>query len=367
MSKPKGVGPAPTREINEGFIELLSTLARLLMYAGILATLISGGFLVYTSAILSGPTPPNNPDQALTNISILEKFLFGGVLALGASTTYMFWGESLLGAIQLLAAALLYFSPVILNIVGLVSGSDKGGGQIGTALTQSLGALSNGGLLLGIIGSLVLAVDLAGRARTRAQQGWKSDQIKYGKGVKEEADRHNVFLGKCWQLPFCRKFVRERCPIYHARRTCWKELTGCMCEEEVIRNAMENKAIPKDALMAASYIPRNLKLSVSQKQERCRSCVIYNEHQKHKYKVAMPATLLFFAAVYFFAHGPLVQLVSQLISTLDKLIGRATLDKMSANLDQPVLFQELLLGCLMIIMLAYAMKILEYLVFKLKM
>jgi hypothetical protein len=200
----------------------------------------------------------------------------------------------------------------------------------------------------------------------RAQQGWKVDQMRYGKGVKEEVDRHNVFMGKCWQLPFCRKFVRERCPIYHSRRTCWRELTGCMCEEEVIRGAMENKPIPKDALMAATYIPRNMKLSVDQKRERCKSCVIYNEHQKHKYKLAMPVTLLSLAGIYVLFHGPLISGVSVLIGGLDKLVGRVTLGQVDTKIDAPTTFQELLLVCIMVIVLAYAMKILEYLIFKLK-
>ncbi|MFI5387363.1 MAG: hypothetical protein ACHQ50_14735, partial [Fimbriimonadales bacterium] len=313
MSKSRGVGPAPTREINEGLIELLASCARFLMWAGVLATLVGVGFLVFTCSVFSAGGAQGNPDQALSNISILEKILYGGVLALGVSTTYLFWGESILAALQIMGAAVLFFSPFILDSAGIARLNGKEIDPVAAALN----ALNHGGLVLGIIGLLVLAVDLSGRVKSRAQQGWKSDQMRYGKGVKEEVDRHNVFLGKCWQLPFCRKFVRERCPIYHARRTCWKELTGCMCEEEVIRNAMENKAIPKDALMAATYIPRNTKLTFDQKRERCKSCVIYNEHQKHKYKIALPATLCAMAAIYALAHAPLISLMSVIIASLD--------------------------------------------------
>jgi len=363
MSKPRGVGPAPTREINEGLNEFLSSAARLLMWAGIVATIIGVGFLGYTCLAFSGSTKPPNPGAAMANVGFLEKILFGGVLALGVSTTYLFWGEALLAAIQIVGGGVLFFSPVILTSAGIATPNQTSGSQ--DPVSASLTAMSYAGVILGIIGLVVLGVDLASRAKERAQQGWKVDQLRYGKGVKEEVDRHNVFMGKCWQLPFCRKFVRERCPIYHARRTCWKELTGCMCEEEVIRNAMENKAIPKDALMAATYIPRNLKLSVSQKQERCRTCVIYNEHQKHKYKLAMPVTLGAFAVVYVLGHQPLIGMMSVILDALDKMIGQATYHKVQMH-DQPVMFQELLLACTMIILLAYAMKVLEYVIFKLK-
>src|SRR5579862_9447189 len=361
MSKSRGVGPAPTREINEGFIEFLSSVARFLLWAGAVATIVGVGFLVYTAIAFSGGATPGPAANALSNISILEKILYAGVLALGVSTAYQFWGESSLGVAQLLGAGLLFFSPLILSMAGISAG-DRTDGPV----TMAMAALTHGGMVLGLISFVSIGVDVATRAKERSRQGWKSDQMRFGKGVKEEQDRHNVFLGKCWQLPFCRKFVRERCPIYHARRTCWRELTGCMCEEEVIRNAMENKAIPKDALMAATYIPRNMKLTVEQKQERCRSCVIYNEHQKHKYKAAMPITLLGFAGIYFLFHEQLIEVTGGLIGGLDKLIGNVTYSK-TGKLDQPLMFKELLLACLMVVLLAYAMKVLEYVIFKLKM
>lgn len=363
MSKARGVGPAPTREINEALIDFLAGVARFLFWAGALATIIGVGFLIYMCTIFSGSgAAATSVDQALSNIAIFEKFVLGGVLALGVSSTYLFWGEQILAAIQIVGGGLLFFSPFLLTTAGLANASSS----TPKPVNESLAAISQGGLILGVIGLVVLAVDLIVQFRERSRQGWKLDQMRYGKGIKEEVDRHNVFLGKCWQLPFCRKFVRERCPIYHSRRTCWRELTGCMCEEEVIRNAMENKAIPKDALMAATYIPRNMKLSIEQKRERCRSCVIYNEHQKHKYKAALPATLAVFVLIYVLLHGPLIAAVGGLLNMLDKLVGKATLQHVNNALQAPTLFQELLLACFMIVLFAYAMKLLEYLFFKIK-
>lgn len=358
MSK-RGTGPAPTRELNEGLIDFLAGVARFLLWAGIVALVIGVGFLVYTVFVF-GSGAQASQAQALSNVAIFDKFVLAGVLALAVSTTYLFWGESILPALQLMAAAILYLAPLILSFAGLTTATTSS-----PAVDAALGSLVRGGLIAGSLALAVLVADLTVRLKTRADQGSKADLLRYGKGVKEEVDRHNVFLGKCWQLPFCRKFVRERCPIYHARRTCWRELTGCMCEEEVIRNAMENKPIPKDQLMAATYIPRNMKLSVDQKRERCKTCVIYNEHQKHKYKAAMPLIVAFFVGIYILAHEPLLNAVGSLMGALDRVIGKATYGNLS-KLDQPTGFKELLLACFMLIVLAYSMKILEYVVFKLK-
>lgn len=366
MSTTKGATPPPSREINEAFIEFLATAARLLMWVGAILTAIGAAYLVYTCISFSGGNTPGNPATALGYVDVAGKFLFAGVAALGVASAYLFWGESILGGLLVIGAVVLYLSPMILSQAGVAAPVGSPGAR---PVSAALDALSTSGIILGAIAAFVVGIDVSIRAKTRLQQGSKADQLRYGKGVKEEVDRHNVFLGKCWQLPFCRKFVRERCPIYHSRRTCWKELTGCMCEEEVIRNAMENKPIPKDAVMAANYIPRNNKLTVGQKQERCKSCVIYNEHQKHKYKAFMPVILIFFGLIYALFHTQLIDGIGSIIATLDRLVGKATFrsaDQAGHSVTHFSTFQEILLACLVVVLITYSLKLLEYLVFKLK-
>jgi hypothetical protein len=84
----------------------------------------------------------------------------------------------------------------------------------------------------------------------------------------------------------------------------------------------------------------------------------------------MPLMIIGFAAVYILAHPILIAGVAGLIQTLDKLIGRATFnpasDKAGTMVTKATSFHELLLACLMIILLAYGFKLLEFLIFKLK-
>jgi flagellar biogenesis protein FliO len=233
------------------------------------------------------------------------------------------------------------------------------------AYGAALSAIQLGGSVYGLIAIVVTAADVIVRVKSRAKNGVKSEQLKYGRGVKEESDRQNVLLGKCWQLPFCRKFVRERCPIYHAKRTCWKELVGCMCEEAIIRNSMENRPIPKDELLAAQMIPRNNKLTIAQKKERCRSCVIFNEHQRHKYKVYMPAVVLGYVAAYILLRVPLLAATEALLTAINKVVQASTLNR-GGNFTPPHAFVEMLLAVFFVIALSYSMKILEFAIFRAK-
>ncbi|MCC7230943.1 MAG: hypothetical protein IT203_11170 [Fimbriimonadaceae bacterium] len=352
-------GSGSDRGLSEAFHDFLSGAARLLFYLGLLLGLGSVAFCVYTAMAFSGGAVSAPEAQALSNIELFQKLIISGMLAAGIGAAFLFWGEELLGGIMLIVAGLLYFSPLILTSAAGVQADNK-------VVQAALGTIQMGGSILGALGILLLVVDIANRIKDRAQQGAKADQLKYGKGVKEEADRQNVFMGKCWQLPFCRKFVRDKCPIYHAKRTCWKEQVGCMCEESVIRGAMEGKLIPKDEVAAAAYIPTNNKLTFEQKRERCKQCVIFNEHQKHKYRALLPTIVLGFAAFYIIFRNMLLAATGGIVSKMSQIVGTLTFSKTNSGEAVSGPFQELLLICLMFILLAYVLKLLEHLIFKLK-
>ena len=352
-------------DASDGFYAFLESVARFLLWAGLLATLVGLGFLIYTYAAL-GNASGSNGLQALQNIDLFRKVLFAGVGALAVSTSFLFWGEETLGVLQLLASAALFF--MWMYLPGMVGGTSSEFSRVGA---ESMKAIRIAGAIGGSIAIFTILMEVMSRMKLRAREGMKAETIKYGKGVKEERDVQNVFMGKCWQLPFCRKFVREKCPIYHARRTCWRERVGCMCEEEVIRNAMEGRVIPKDMVAAAKFIPYNTKLPLEAKAERCRQCVIYNEHQKHKYKLALPMTLIGIGLIYLFLRVPLRDMFVGLLQKTDNAIGKATLrEGQNAALQNTSgtmpFFYEFLVICFLLIILAYLLKLMEYLFFRLK-
>lgn len=359
--QPQGIGPS--FDVEDAFGSFIDNAARAVFWLGLIAVIGSMALLITTYSAFAGGSPPASMAQAKANIDLLSKVLSAGVIGIMVGSTYMFWGEELMAFLQLVGAALIWFSPFLIP-------SMLGRGSVNAATSGSLAAIQMGGTIFAVIAVGVLVTDIAVRVKNRAKQGTKSDQIKYGKNVKEEDAVKNVFMGKCWQLPFCRKFVREKCPIYHARRTCWKERVGCMCEEEVIRGAMDGRTIPKDMVAAAKYIPQNNKLTDKAKFERCKVCVIYNEHQKHKYKAALPVTVLGFIGVYVAMRTPLLEATSGLMKTMDRLLGgltfNATTGKVQETVSKTPVFQEILLICLLVVALAYALRFLEYAIFKLK-
>lgn len=349
---------ASNRDLSDAFFEFLAIVAKGLVWLGLVALLVGLGFLLYY-VFGSSVVDPGQLEQIKNNIGILSKVLDAGVLGLSVGLAFLYFGEETLGPLILVASAALYFSPLALRSF---TGNDAS-----EAAAAALGSIQTSGLVGGAVGAIVVLISVVVAVKDRATIGAKKDTLKLGKSVKAEKTQ-NVLLGSCWQLPFCRKFIRERCPIYHSRRTCWRELTGCMCEEEIIMNAMQNKPIAKgDVASASAMIPRNHRLTDAQKRTRCKSCVIYNEHLRHKYRVTVPAVIIGYILIYVLSRGAISSQFMGLIENTGKLLNNFAMagsDKTMAA--PPVWLPELLTAVMFILLLSYTLKIVEYLLFNLK-
>jgi hypothetical protein len=339
--------------------EIPFTIARYAFWGGAGLLLFSVIVTIYLMSIANGDATKGA--QIATSIDLFQKGLLIGVVGTVAGSAWLFWEEEIMVAANLAFAFLLFFSSALLPMAfsmaapgGVNKGVEAGYDGLGLA----------GKIYLGFA-FIILIADIALRVKTRSEQGAKKDSLKYGKGVTEESDRKNVFMGKCWQLPYCRKFVREKCPIYHAQRTCWKELVGCMCEESVIRVAMEGKPVSKEALLSGAAIPRNNKISDVAKRERCKTCVIYNEHQKHKYKLAMPTVVIGYALIYLLFKGPIAETINGFLNRGSKVMTDMTAGTVKGGMTD-TLFTQFLVATVVIMMLAYTIKVVEYAIFKLK-
>lgn len=369
MSQPGQTSSSPIKyRGDDWFANIIEWVQGKLIILGIAVSLIATGFLVYYTYIFSGysvETIGDAPDK----VRLFQYILIVGFACFATGMTLMFWGDVALPLTLFLVAAAYFTTPMWLPEVGFVREADP---ERYAIVLGAMGAMAFAGLLLGIAAVILQAADVLVRLRHRAIYGAKGDLMKYGSGVQEEIDIRNVFMGKCWQLPFCRKFVRERCPIFHSRRTCWKERVGCMCEEQVIRGAMEDKVIPKDAVAAAKYIPYNTRLTPSQKAERCRQCVIYNEHQRHKYRLMVPFAFILIVVVYFAFHQPLLEMTQTFISRLDMAMQSftfstsATGEAVKAEATAPDLLDEFVLVMIMVFVFSQIMRVIEFSIFKLK-
>lgn len=335
--------------------EIPTTIATYAFWGGLITLVLSLFATIYLMSAAGGDA--NKATQIAQTMQFLQKGLMLGSLLTAAGSAFLFWEEEMMVFFNFIGAVLLVASDQYLPFI--IGPANNAGVQAGYT------ALRTAGMIYLAIAVLILVGDLANRTKQRVTLGAKKDTLKYGKGIKEDSDKQNVFMGKCWQLPYCRKFVRDKCPIYHAQRTCWRELVGCMCEEAVIRVAMENKPVSKEALLSGAAIPRNNKLTDSAKRERCKNCVIYNEHQKHKYKLAMPTVLISYIGIFLLIRVPMTNYINNALDRGNKAIVTASGGAVG-NVDTGAWFTNFLVGAIVVVFLAYTIKVVEFAIFKLK-
>jgi hypothetical protein len=398
-----------TRRVNQ-----LAILATAILYAYVLYGLFMGDV---------GHWRTLSPADQLRIATNVESALFYLNIAIGIlllTLCILYYDEEPLGYTLIGIAVLLYYGvPFLLSSVfGDMVGEWQSSHN--RAALSILVQLKTAALMLAVPGGILVLRDLflrvvEGGSRRREE----FTAMQYGGAVKEEERPGRPLIGimaKCWQLPFCRDAIRKGCPIYHARTRCWRQRVGCMCEENVIRHAMDavisKELIMFDAPVAQSglidmtpvigenpnpppaevnrteefparsagppasrrdvRIPHNPNIPMSVKKERCRNCVIYNEHQRLKYQFFAPLVVLAVPVLAFLKAQDLSDLLNRVFAGVDSLMARLALTGGAQNtgaltsMSSVGFANYVLIGCLVVIAATMSLRFLEYVIFKMK-
>ncbi len=323
--------------------------------------------------------------------------------------------------ISLLSGLLLYYELDQLGIILLGLAGILAYGMRFAADFLAPGQLANGpaskalfqefelaAVMIGAPGVVFVLKDLVSRiVDSRSRQDLT--KLTYGTDIAKQRDQPSALLGAfaaCWQLPFCREGIRIKCPIYLARTKCWHERVGCMCEENIILLAMGGgKEQPQDMTASPAAtggfvpigdlltkstekaraaiktrvgprgvrIPTNPHLSDAAKRQRCRNCVIYNEHQRQKYSLLSGPVTLAVPALVAWNFSNLTALISGVVNEMELFVRRFSFNGHPPNISEVTkslagnLFVEtVIIVCMALILMTWAQRLLEFCCFKLK-
>jgi hypothetical protein len=392
----------------------LAALATILLYAYLLYALLFGGVSEWASL---GAAERERFAGNVQNF-VLALNISLGVLLLTSCVLY--YDEESLGYALLAGAVALYFGvPFLFDSV--FTGQLQEWSKAHNLPAQAIyGQFRTAAHMLVVPGVILVLRDLWLRVTDRASlRREEFHAMQYGGAVKEEAPPSPALIGmfaRCWQLSFCRDAIRKRCPIYLARTKCWRQRVGCMCEENVIRSAMDalihkevikreepqgqEEDIPGLTLEGVGSkssrpeeeptvefpkrdfapppprkvkIPHNPNLPMPFKIERCRNCVIYNEHQRLKYQFFAPIVTLAVPALAVWKidmiAGELTRIlekVDSLMASLSPMANPTNAGAVSSITQSSMVAQYVVIGCLIVITTSLALRGLEYLIFKAK-
>lgn len=349
---------------------IVSALAALYLLFGLLSGQIAQ----------SAKLPRPEQQRVWQNVLLAGSALRYSLAAAALLSAVVFFAEAVTGYLLALTGGALFAG--IPFALSLAAGSQPFAQN--AALQSAVAAFPQAALPVLAVAALLVALDVARRLHALLQQRpLARDLLQYGTEAQPETlrlPRRLSPLGKCWEGPFCRTAMRAHCPIFLKKKACWREKKGCYCEEE-ISNQIAGQIVGTPLAMAPSArynfagepAPRARKaeLSPAQKRERCRHCIIYNEHQRRKYALFLPVVFATVVLLCLTNQALLRQGLEGGLVGIDTLLARFSFGGAGAGMaaafaDPSPAVQWVLLAALALMLLSKALQMLEWAIFKLK-
>jgi hypothetical protein len=257
------------------------------------------------------------------NINLAGNVMLAAAVLGSVCSLVLFWFEETAGYLMALLAGALYF--------GVPMAFASMGGEPSVAMRMTVARFPVAALAPALIAVILVVRDLIVRLiRSLDRQSKVASDLQFGNDAKRE-DRpvRMSLIGKCWEGAYCRDYIRTHCPIFKAKDTCWQRRRGCYCDEEIVNTATKKsrgtvlEMAPNEAQNYANSTPKKVVfLSDAQKVERCRNCIIYNEHQREKYKILLPVVMLLSVLLCAFLGYEMRDSVGNAMNTIESTIRR---------------------------------------------
>lgn len=360
----------------------VSRWARWLLQFAIAGFVISLAYVLYAifSGVLRQQVSAEQTARFVNNLTLMGQILtlscFLGALCFVILTLSEIAYSVLIGIV---GAALVFGMPVL--IASNLNGASP---QVVTVISTWS---KNAGMAILLVVALRILYEIVEQIRTAEARRKQKEELEEAIGPQKvkRPPRAGIW-SPCWKLPYCHEAVREACPAFKTRRSCWRYGSGCNCDpsmiERLIRSgALESgkgasKASSREKIAHAAYVRSDLQADVPVKAvERtipCSKCPIYLDHQRQKFKIVNPIAIIATIVLMGLAYIPLRAIYHQTVRAIAAVASRMTFDVERVDpgqwvryLDTPALqiFFFIIIGLLA---LSYVLKFVEWAIFEKK-
>lgn len=335
------------------------------------------GYIIY--AVYGGYISAEQLDERkLANIVLMGKLLAAagtiGTIAFGLATM----GEvAYVVAAGLVGLGLIFGTPVL--ILSKLQQATNPAAEAISLWTRNAGFAICAVALLRIIYHIGYTIKMGPAARRRAQE--EEDSALGPKKVK----RTRGLWSRCWDLPYCHDTIKEVCPAFKEKKSCWKIRRGCNCDPMLVESLIRagaarmgkgqdktgvqqqetQDAYLRDALGAGKGTgPR----PPDGRTLDCKKCPIYGEHQRQKFQIANPIAIIGTILLLVVSYPVTKEAYFATVRALAAFAGRFTL---SDNIDPEKWFNYLNTSTVQIFffiivtifLLSYILKVIEWVIF----
>lgn len=352
--------------------------SRSVLNIALIAFVISLGYILY--GIFSGALNQLDAAQSArlaSNLTLMGEILTVSAFLAALSLVVMTLEEvAYTVLIGMVGAAMVFGMPILVA-------SNLQGAATGPAMAIKLWTNNAGMSILFVVG-LRLVLEIANQIRsvairTTAEQAEDDTTVTKKKKYKKPG-----LWDRCWDMPYCHDAVREVCPAYKARRSCWRYGYGCNCDPSLIETLIRTggaskgktavKATSTQKLQDGAYVRSDLqadgKAGTVERTIPCRKCPIFIEHQRQKFRIVNPIAIILTLVGFAFARQPLLEFYEMIINGMARIAARLTYGTAMVEAEQWVqylntsavqVFFFIILG---LFVLSYVLKAVEWLVLK---
>ncbi len=315
--------------------------------------------------------PPPERFKVTQNVLFACKIMAWGGIASLIGAAARFYYEETIGYIYMIVGAALYWG--VAALAGpTISQMHL---EVGKIAVLALRQLQQIGMVALALAVPFIIADFW--ARLRGARRFEISRPADAAGGAQ-CSKSNAYLF-CWQMPYCRDYLRQVCAAYEQKKPCWRIKTGCYCDENMILKVLQRSKTSKlpgfDQKYSKPGIGLGQNLTAAQKRARCRQCFLYAEHQKRKYRILSPLVFPVVIGLMWYYIQPLKALLGRVLAFTDQFAGSVTFgprpDQVTHNpwLDLQAtsgIVEWLFVICVGLIVLSYVLRALEYAIFEMQ-
>ena len=319
------------------------------------------------AVILPGP----DRFRVLQNIQYACQALqIGGVIFV-ISAAIRFYQDEITGYALLMGGATLHWGLPIL-VGASLQGVSFQAATLPAFVVSQYGLV---GMVSLILAGPLIAIDFSFKMRGVRRKATRGAEVV---SIQDELPKVR-FCFFCWQMPYCRDYLRKFCGAYTKKKSCWRLKSGCYCDEEMILRVMKRSTTSKlDGFDQRYSQPLGSKKTVSaaQKRQRCRECFIFCEHQKLKYRILSPLAFPVALLIMWIYFQPVKTILHNALALTDKFAGRISYGagadpftaaaKSASAAAASNTAEYLFIVCLGMILVSYIIRGMEYFIFDLQ-
>jgi len=376
--------PRVARQVKEAVdvYALLSRWARWALQLAIAGFVVSAGYILYGifSGVLNKQVDPAAAERYVRNLRLMGEIMAAsGVLGTICFVILTLSEIAYSITMGLLGVALMFGMPIL-----VASNLSQASNRVISTINEWS---RNAGMGILAVVALRVLYEIVEQIRTAGARRKEKEALEAIEGLqKVKKPPKQGLWSPCWKLPYCHDAVREACPAFKARKSCWRYGAGCNCDpgliERLIRSgALESgkgasKASSRDKTAHAAYVRSDLQadapVKAAERTIPCSKCPIYLDHQRQKFKIVNPFAIVVTVMLMGLAYLPLRAIYHTVVQAIAAVASRMTFDVERVDpgqwvryLDTPAL-QVFFFGIVGLLALSYVLKFIEWAIFEKK-